>query len=332
MPAEEYLGISSDEMAAGVEHSRVRRNPDIIRPKPPIKPQNPLILGDLPETIPHAFVRHRPVRPLLLPLQPRLDKIKRQAEETRKEAGNRTRRQRLRVRRQLRLTLQLRLGLGEERQLPEIQRHRPHHRRRRPSPQRIHPLALGDPAQRIDHTPIIRPLVLGFQPIALHPYQRQIRRIPHHRRQPARCQPRRRPLLEPDPGAFALRPRLQRRHKRVEKPQPRRRIHGLPQQPRAQPRVQIPHLPARDNLPRHLQRRGSRSGLAAFARELQAHFYHVDGLDGGGGGHASEAAVDEGEEGAGVGVVEEGGGGGVFHGGFCVGGGGFGGVDGAGGG
>ena len=135
MPREVRLSIFSDEKGSERrKHSRMRRNSHIISPKPPIKPQDALVRGNLPEAIAHPLVRHRPVRPLLLPLQPRLDEIKRQAEETGKAAGHGARCQRLGVRRQLRLALQLRLRLGEERQLPEVQRHGPHHRRRRPGP------------------------------------------------------------------------------------------------------------------------------------------------------------------------------------------------------
>ena len=80
------------------------------------------------------------------------------------------------------------------------------------------------------------------------------------------------------------------------------------------------------------ERGGSGPRFDALAGELEADFDHVDGLDAGGGGHAGEAAVDEGQGGAGVGVVEEGGGdGGGFRGRFregrgCFVGGGFGGV------
>ena len=66
---------------------RMRRNPHIIRPKPPIKPEQPLLLGHLPKAIKHAFVRHCPIRSSCLLLQPRLHEVKRQRQKTGEEAA-----------------------------------------------------------------------------------------------------------------------------------------------------------------------------------------------------------------------------------------------------
>lgn len=61
----------------GQGNSRMRRNPNIVRSKAPIKPQQSLLLRHLPKTIGHPAIRYLPVLPSLLLLQPRLHKIKR---------------------------------------------------------------------------------------------------------------------------------------------------------------------------------------------------------------------------------------------------------------
>ena len=69
----------------------MRRNPDIISSEASIKPQQALLPRNLLEAIHHRLVRQLAIRARLLLLQPRLDKIKRQGEETCEKAGNRAR-------------------------------------------------------------------------------------------------------------------------------------------------------------------------------------------------------------------------------------------------
>ena len=285
---------------------RMRCNPHVIRAEPAIEPQHALILGHFGETIQHALVRQLAILAPTLLLQPRLDEIEGQTEETRKEAGNGTGRQRLRLHGHLRARLQLRLGFGKEGQLTEIQGHGPHDRWHRTRPQGKDSLVARYPHQRVHHALVIRPRLLRLQSVALHPDERQISRIAHHGRQPAGRQACRRPLFEADGRLVALRPRLQRRHESVEKPQASRRVHGLTQQSGTQPRIQIHHLARGDDVFCHGEGSRSRSGLHPFARELQPHLDHVDGLDDRRGRHSRQSTIDEGQRGFHVGVVEEG--------------------------
>lgn len=286
----------TSKLDGGVERYDLRMWSDanIVCAKASIEPQHPLLLRDLPEAIAHALVRQRPIRRPLLLLQPRLDEIKRQAEETSKEPRHRTRRQRLRPRAQAR-PLQPLLRLGEERQLAEIQRHRAHDRRRRARPEPAHALGLGNAGERVDDGLVVLALRQRLQAVGLHADERQVRRVADHGRQPARRQARGRALLEADAVALRLRAPRQLLHERVEEPQPRRRVDGLPQQARGQPRVQIQHLAGGDDLARHAQRRRLGPGARALAGQLQPHLDHVDGLDHRRGDHAGGAAVDEGQ-------------------------------------
>ena len=107
----------------GKKDLRVWRNPHIVRRESPIKPQPAFLSDDLPRAVQHALIWQAPVRRPRLLLQPRLDKVERQTEERSEEPCYGASRQRLRLRRPRRVGFELRLGLGEERQLPEVQRH-----------------------------------------------------------------------------------------------------------------------------------------------------------------------------------------------------------------
>ncbi len=181
----------------------MRRNPNIIRPKPPIKPQQPLLPSHLPKTVPHPRIHLLPPAPSLL-LQPCLHKIKRQAEETGKKPRHRTRAQRLHHRAQLRARSQLRLRLAEESQLPEIQRHGADDSRGGPGPEGVDAFGLGDPAQGIDDGAVVRARGDWFQPVGLHADEGQVGRVAHHGCQPARAQSCCCALAEPDLGPFGL--------------------------------------------------------------------------------------------------------------------------------
>ena len=100
----------------------MRRNAHIVRAEATVQPQRALLPDNLLEAIDHTAVRQTPIGTPLLLLQASLDKVKRQAEERCEEPSRRRRRESLHARAQTSV-LQLVLGLGEERQLAEVQRH-----------------------------------------------------------------------------------------------------------------------------------------------------------------------------------------------------------------
>lgn len=160
----------------------MRRNPDIISSKPSIKPQRALLLDHLHHTV------QRPRIPPLTPLQPRLDKIKRQTKEARKEARNRTGPQRLTRRTTRRNALQPHLCLGIKRQLSEIQRHGTHNRRRATRPQRRNPLGFRDPSKSVKHTRVVFLLRKRTEAVGLHTDQREVSGISENGAETAGCE------------------------------------------------------------------------------------------------------------------------------------------------
>lgn len=292
----------------------MRRNPNIIRRKPSIKPQPALLGGDLPETIQHPAVRHFPIRAPTLPLQSRLDEIKRQTEETGEKPGDATGRQRLRPGPPLRMLLQLHLRLAEKRQLPEIQRHRAGDRRQRPGPQRGHAFGFGDAREGVDDAAVVGALRRRLQPIALHADEGQIGGIPNHGGQAAGGQTRGGAFLEADGSAGGVGSGGEGVHEGVEEAEAGGGVDGLAQEAGGEARVQVQEFAVGDDVAGDLDGAGPGGGAGAGAGELEADFDHVDGLDDGCGGHAGEAAVEEGEGESDGGVLQEGAGfvGGLF--------------------
>lgn len=66
----------------------MRGNADVISAETAVESQKAFLLGHLGEAICHASIGKLSIRALGLLLQSRLDKVKGQAEETGKEAGN----------------------------------------------------------------------------------------------------------------------------------------------------------------------------------------------------------------------------------------------------
>jgi len=91
----------------------MRRNSYIVSAKSSIEPQQTLLPRHFPEAVTHSLIRKCAIWGFLLLLQPRLYEIKRQAEETGKEASNGTGSQRLGLRTQSRI-FELLLRFGEE--------------------------------------------------------------------------------------------------------------------------------------------------------------------------------------------------------------------------
>jgi hypothetical protein len=301
----------------------MRRNPNIIRPKTPIKPQQPLLLRNLPEAIKHALIRHRPIRRTRLFLQPRLHEIERQRQETRKEARNSRRCERLCTGGEVG-RFELVLGLTEERKLSEIQRHGTHDGWIRAGPESRDAFCLRDAAQGVDDGCVVCALSNGLQTVGLHADECEVSGIADDGGEAACCEAGARALFETDCVAFLLGGCGERLHKCVEEADARGGVDCLSKQTGTQASVQVHDFALCEDVFEDCDRCGFRSGFDALARELQAYFDHVDGLDDGGCGHAGEAAIDEGQGTAHKGCVEKVGSGffgvlgGFGHGGGCV--------------
>lgn len=148
----------------------MRRNPQKIRPESPIKPQRALLPQNLPRTIHHPRITSSP-------LQPRLQKIKRQTEKRSEKPRDPGRDNRLHLRRQRRALFQLTLGLGEKRQLPEIRRHGANDRRIRPTPQAPDSFCARHAYQRVEDGAVIRAVDAGFHAVALHAHEGDFGRV-----------------------------------------------------------------------------------------------------------------------------------------------------------
>lgn len=159
----------------------MRRNANIISSETTIEPQPALIADDLPRAIHDAAIRELTCfRIFLLLLEPRLDEVERERQETGEEAGDGRRREGLIPNRETSMSLELGLGFREERQLADIERHRSHNGREGARPQGSDAFSLGDAGQRVNHGFIVRALLRRLQPIGLHPDQRQVGRVADH--------------------------------------------------------------------------------------------------------------------------------------------------------
>lgn len=88
-------------------------NSHVVSTKSSIKPQQTLFSRHFPKAVTHSLIWKSTIRCLLLLLQPRLYKVKWQAEETSKESSNSTGSQGLRSRAESRI-FELLLRFGEE--------------------------------------------------------------------------------------------------------------------------------------------------------------------------------------------------------------------------
>lgn len=226
----------------------MRRNPHIISGKPPIKPQPPLLPRHLPKTIQHPPIRHLPILAPTLPLQPRLDEIKRQAKETGEKPRNATSRERLRPAPPLRPPLQLHLGLAEKRQLPKIQRHGAHDRGQRSGPQRGDAFGLGDARQGVDDAAVVSALRHGLEPVALHADESQVGGIANHSGQPACGEAGAGALFEADGLAGGLGAAGQVGHEGVEEAEAGGGVDGLAEQAGGEAGVQVEELAVGDDV------------------------------------------------------------------------------------
>lgn len=225
----------------------MRRNPNIISRKSPIKPQQPLLPRHLPKTIPHPAIHPLPLA-APLPLQPRLDKIKRQAKKARKKPRDATGRQRLRPRPPLRPPLQLHLRLGKKRQLPEIQRHSPDDGGERARPQRGHALGLGDAGEGVDDAAVMGALGGGFEPVALHADEGEVGGIADHSGQAAGGQPRGGAFLEADGGAALVGAGGEEGHEGVEEAEAGGGVDGLAEEAGGEAGVQVEEFAVGDDV------------------------------------------------------------------------------------
>ena len=300
-------------------HSRVRRNAHVIRGKAAVKPQPALLARDLGSAVPHAAVRQRAILVTRLLLQAGLDEVEGQAEEAGEEAGGGAGREGLGARAPGGARGQLALGLGEEGQLAEVEGHGARHGGQAAGPQRGHALGARDARQRVQHGAIMRPLGRRLEPVALHADERQVGRVADEGGEAAGAEPGGRALGEARRPARLLGARAGQAQEGVEEAEAGGGVDGLAQQARAEARVQVAGAAGGEQLARDGQRGGARRARPprrALARQLQPHLDHVDGLDHRRGRHAGQAAVDEGQRRAGVGVVQRarGGGGGVVAG------------------
>jgi len=282
----------------------MRRNSNIVGAKAPIKPQQALLSRDLLEAIDHRLVRQRAIRRPLLLLQARLDEVEGQREEAREEAGDGTRGQGLRAPGQAG-ALEALLGLGEEGELAEVERHGAHDGGRRAGPELEHAFVARDGGQGVDDGLVVLALGERLEPVGLHADEGQVGRVADHGGETARGQACRGALLEADGLATFFRPHGERLHECVEEAQAGCGVDGLAQEPRAEARVEVEDFALGNDVAGYGY--GTRFGACArpFASELETDLDHVDGLDDGCGYHAGDTSVDEGEGGAHEGSVEE---------------------------
>jgi len=284
---------------------RMRRNPNIIRPEATIEPQQALIGRDPAETIDHALIRQLAVRAPLLFLQPRLDEIEGQRQETGEEAGDGGGGHGLRKGGPLRAGFQLSLCFREESQLAEIQRHGAHDSREGATPESGDALGLGDVGQGVEDGAVIGAGGLRLEAVGLHADEGEVGRVADHGGQAAGGEAGQGAFLEADALAVGLGACRQLFHEGVEEAEAGGRVDGLAEEAGGEAGVEVHEAAAGDDLPRHLYGAGAGTGLGALAGQLEADFDHVDGLDDGRGRHAAQTAVDEGEGGAHPGFVEK---------------------------
>lgn len=230
----------------------MRRNPNIIRPKAAIKPQETLIGRDLAETIDHALVRQLAVRPPLLFLQSRLDEIEGQRQETGEKARDGRGGHGLREAGPLRPGFQLGLGLGEEGQLAEIQRHGAHDGREGASPQRGDALGLGDVRQGVEDGAVVGAFVFRFQAVRLHADEGQVGRVADHGGQSTRGETGESAFLEANTLAIGLGACCQLFHEGIEEAEARGRVDGLAEEAGGDTGIEVHKAAAGDDLPRYL--------------------------------------------------------------------------------
>lgn len=288
----------------------MRSDPHIVCAKAAIESQPPFLLHHLARAIQHTLVRQLARRRIaLLLLQPSLDKVKRQREETGEETRDRRSGERLRLRRQTRVLLELGLALGEEGQLTHVQGHRPDDRGQSARPERRQTFLLGDADQRVKDGAVVGASLGRFEAVGLHTHEGQIGRVTDHRGDTAGRETRDGALGKGDLAVLLLGARVQLLDERVKETQTGGSVDGLSEETCRETGVKVHDLAGGDDLLGDTQSGRPGTGAGTFAGELQAHLDHVNGLDYDGGGHAGQAAVDEGEGGAHVGVVQDGGGG-----------------------
>lgn len=271
----------------------MRRDAHIVRAEPAIEPQQALLPRDLDEAVHHALVGQFPVGPALLLLQPRLGEVEGQAEEAGEEAGDGARGERLRLRRPRGARPQLRLGLREEGQLAQVERHGPHHGRRGAGPQPRDALGPHDGRHGVEDGLVVLALGDGLQAVRLHADEREIGRVADEGRDAARREAGARAFREADLRAFVLGARRECLHEGVEEAQAGRRVDGLAEEAGGEARVKIEDFALSQDLASHRYGRGFGSRRYALAGKLESDFDHVNGLDDRRGHHARYPTVDE---------------------------------------
>ena len=285
---------------------RMRRDPDIIRAKAPIESHPPLVADDLFRAVEEALVGELAVGPSALLLQTRLDEVEGQREKGGEEAGDGAGSEgALGVAERGGVFAQLRLGLGEEGQLAEVERHRADHRRVATRPQRRDAFGLGDAHERVDDATVVGALCGRFESVGLHPDQRQVGRVADHGGHAAGGESCGGAFEEADFGAGGFGAGGEGVLEGVEEAETGGCVDGLTQEAGGYAGVEVEEFALGEDVAGYGQRSGLGAGAYTLAGELEAHFDHVDGLDAGGCEHTGETAIDEREGGARVGVVEK---------------------------
>ena len=286
---------------------RVGRDANVVGSESAIESEPALVSDNLLGAVKDALVRGLSgFGVLLLLLQTRLDKVKREGHETGEETSNGGSGKGAILGGQVRVLLQLRLGFREEGQLSKVQGHGTENRGECTRPQSSDSLRLGDASQGIENRTIIGSSFLWFEPVGLHSNESQVRRVAHHGSKTASSQTSRSTFRKSNLGPIGLGPRVQSADEGVEETKTCSGVHGLSEQTSRQTRVEVKHPTRGDDLPGDAHGGWTGTLFHTLTSELQSHLDHVDGLHDGGGGHPCQTAVGEGERSTDIGIVKEG--------------------------